>query len=164
LIEEIVKTSVYLRKDQKDLIQKLFRQDFSRRVRQLADALIQETDLDQLPADVAEAVIHSRIIANKRLNFEKELETLKSDFFDFLDKENYPLIISRFSEKKAKKAGREFAVKYYYTTQKIIPECHIYPFITEYYKYAHYSGKVNKARLKLERNKINSEPEVAEAS
>ena len=81
MIEEIVKTSVYLTKDQKDLIQKLFRQDFSRRVRQLADALIQETDLDQLPADVAEAVIHSRIIANKRLNFEKELETLKSDFF-----------------------------------------------------------------------------------
>jgi hypothetical protein len=149
LVEDGRRT-VYLTTEQNKLIKILFDQEFSKLARLLADALIKGANLEELPIDVAEAVIQYRILSNHRNNYEKELEILKQDFYSFLDQQNYPLVIARKSDKRARKAGRDFALKYYHTTQKLIPECHIFPFVNEYCKDAHYSGKVQRARMKLE--------------
>jgi hypothetical protein len=163
-LPEYEHTTVHLWPDQKKVIQALYRQKFSEKARILADALIKGANLEELPNDVAEEVIQSRILANQRKNYEKELEVLKKDFYSFLDQQNYPLIIARKSEKRARSAGREFAIKFYHTTQKLIPECHVFPFVNEYCKDAHYSGKVQRARMKLEHENSRIEIESMESA
>jgi hypothetical protein len=113
--------------------------------------MISGAELDKLPPELAEKVVHSRRMAKLRLKNIESINQMKENFFLFLDNERYPNYISRYSRKKAKEIGKEFAIKY--SLQNILPECYILPFLNEYYETAIYEGKMIAAYL--ERQKLN---------
>ena len=81
---------------------------------------------------------------------------LKEDFFSFLDNQNYPIFLARYSKRKAKKIGKELAGKYR-TNGNILPESYVLPFLNEYLEHAEYSGKMIHAWTPIQENLFREE-------
>jgi hypothetical protein len=132
--EKYVSTSVSIRPDQKKIIQQLHPQKLSENVRYLIDALIAGIDLEELPPDVAEQVVYSRMIGKiKFQNIQKELE-MKEEFFRFLDGKKFPKFISIYSKRKCFDIAKDLAHSYRKFEGQILPECYTVQFISEYYE------------------------------
>jgi hypothetical protein len=154
-MDKRLKTVVYLRPDQA-IIQHLYPQQFSQLVRYLADALIMGAELGELPPEIAEEVVYVRRSSQMRQEYLKKKNQLKEDFFSFLDNQNYPIFLARYSRRKAKRIGKELAGKYR-TNGNILPESYVLPFLNEYLEHAEYSGKMMHAWTPIQENLFREE-------
>jgi hypothetical protein len=150
--ERYVKTSVSIREDQKDIIQNILPQKISEHVRNLLDALIAGTNLSDLPPEIAEKVVQSRMMAKiHSQNAKKELE-LKESFHLYLDSKNYAKFISRYSKRKCLGIGKDLAYSYKKFEGNILPDCYILPFLLDYYELTKGSPKMIEAYQDMNNN------------
>jgi hypothetical protein len=158
--EKYVATSVSIRPDQKKIIQQLHPQKLSENVRYLIDALIAGINLEELPPDVAEQVVYSRMIGKiKFQNIQKELE-MKEEFFKFLDEKKFPKFISIYSKRKCFDIAKDLAHSYRKFEGQILPECYTVQFISEYYELR--KGSPEMINAYIERYAGAKEAEVVE--
>lgn len=148
--EEYVKTSVSIRKDQKEVIQIIHPQKISEHVRNLLDALICGSNLSELPPEIAEKVVESRRLAKIfSLNAEREAE-LKARFYLYLENQNYPKFISRYSKRKCLAIGKDLAFTFKKFEANTLPDCYVMPFLLDYYDLTKGSEKMFKAATEID--------------
>jgi len=154
--ERFVKTSISIREDQKEVIQNIQPQKISEHVRNLLDALISGTNLNDLPPEIAEKVVQSRILAKiHSQNVQKEAE-LKDSFHQYLDSQNFAIFISRYSKRKCLGIGKDLAYAYKKYEGNILPDCYVMPFILDYYDLTKGSPKMIDAYQEMNNSIIES--------